>query len=142
MARKSANGAANPSPQPSTTWHDFTSRLSSVLSASSAAGTLREDLSEFTPEQLEHILVHWPLWARADQLPPAHGRDGHAWRVWLILGGRGAGKTRTGAEWVRAKALDRVPGGAPAARRIALVGETLGDVRRVMIEGESGLMAV
>jgi phage terminase large subunit-like protein len=64
------------------------------------------------------------------------------WRTWLILGGRGAGKTRTGAEWVRAKVFGRsfVPG--PPARRIALIGETLGDVRRVMVEGISGLLNI
>jgi uncharacterized protein (TIGR02594 family) len=113
------------------------------LSASSAAGKLREDLSELTPAQLELILAHWPLWARPDQLPPAATGGGESWRVWLILGGRGAGKTRAGAEWVRAKALGRAAtGDAPSARRIALVGETFADVRRVMIEGQSGLMAV
>ena len=58
--------------------------------------------------------------------------------MWVILGGRGAGKTRAGAEWVRAKALGLFKGEMPA-RRIALVGETIGDVRRVMIEGVSGL---
>jgi phage terminase large subunit-like protein len=57
------------------------------------------------------------------------------WRTWLILGGRGAGKTRAGAEWVRAVAAD------PRAR-IALVGETEHDVREVMIEGVSGVLAV
>jgi phage terminase large subunit-like protein len=62
--------------------------------------------------------------------------------VWLILGGRGAGKTRAGAEWVAAKAAGRAGDGLPAAQRIALVGETLGDVRRVMIEGVSGLLAI
>jgi phage terminase large subunit-like protein len=118
---------------------DFSARLLSALNASSAAGTLREDLCEFTAAQLEYILAHWPLWARADQLPPTVTPEGEAWRVWLILGGRGAGKTRAGAEWVRAKALGRSLTGA---RRIALVGETLADVRRVMIEGQSGLLAV
>lgn len=111
------------------------------MSASSAAGKLREDLSELTPAQLELILAHWPLWARPDQLPPAATSGGESWRVWLILGGRGAGKTRAGAEWVRMKALDRAAGDAPG-RRIALVGETFADVRRVMIEGQSGLLAV
>ncbi len=77
------------------------------MSASSAAGTLREDLSELNAAQLEYILAHWPLWARPDQLPPTVAPGGEAWRVWLILGGRGAGKTRAGAEWVRAKALGR-----------------------------------
>ncbi len=77
------------------------------------------------------------LWARDDQLPPPGD-----WRTWLILGGRGAGKTRAGAEWVRAQALGIPPLASGPARRIALVGETLGDVRRVMIEGVSGLLGV
>jgi phage terminase large subunit-like protein len=79
----------------------------------------------------------WPLFARADQLPP-----GGDWTVWLVMGGRGAGKTRTGAEWVRAVVRGEPHAGGPPAGRIALVGETLQDVRDVMIEGVSGLMAV
>jgi phage terminase large subunit-like protein len=131
-------------------WNDFSARLSSALSASSAAGKLKEDLAEFSAAELELILAHWPLWARADQLPPATTAGGEPWRVWLILGGRGAGKTRAGAEWVSAKALGRTLGDGPRASRrshaphvrIALVGETIGDVRRVMIEGVSGLMGL
>ncbi len=69
--------------------------------------------------------------ARASQRPPEGG-----WRVWLFLGGRGAGKTRAGAEWARFSALF---GGC---RRIALVAPTLGDAREVMIEGPSGLRAI
>ncbi len=103
---------------------------------------MSEDLSEFTRDELELILAHWPLWAREDQLPPTVAKTDEAWRVWLILGGRGAGKTRAGAEWVTAKALGRTHDGASPARRIALVGETLGDVRRVMIEGVSGILSV
>lgn len=61
--------------------------------------------------------------------PPGH------WRTWLFQGGRGAGKTRAGAEWVRWKAIR-------GAGRIALVGPTLHDVREVMIHGESGLMGI
>ena len=121
---------------------DFSARLSSALNASSAAGKLREDLREFTAAQLEYILAHWPLWARADQLPPTVTPDGEAWRVWLILGGRGAGKTRAGAEWVRAQALGARRSTTRRRARIALVGETLADVRAVMIEGVSGLLAV
>ncbi len=64
-----------------------------------------------------------------------------AWRSWVVMGGRGAGKTRAGAEWVRS----RVEGGKPtepgACRRIALVGETFDQVRDVMIFGDSGIMA-
>ena len=64
------------------------------------------------------------------------------WTVWLVLGGRGAGKTRTGAEWVRRMALGDASRGLPPAGRIALVGETYADVREVMIDGVSGLLAV
>ena len=58
------------------------------------------------------------------------------------MGGRGAGKTRAGAEWVRAKALGREPLGEVGAVRIALVGETIAEVRRVIIVGVSGLLGV
>ena len=112
------------------------------MSASSAAGSLKQDLSDFTEAELAAILAWWPLWARDDQLPPATTESGEAWRVWLIMGGRGAGKTRAGAEWVRAKALGLAPMGEVAACRIALVGETINEVRRVMIEGVSGLLSV
>ncbi|CCB65616.1 DNA-packaging protein [Hyphomicrobium sp. MC1] len=74
------------------------------------------------------------------------------WRVWLLLSGRGSGKTRAGAEWVRGLARDdetspRLAAGFPegsrkAPPRIALVGKTLADVRNVMIEGQSGLLAI
>lgn len=69
--------------------------------------------------------------ARRAQCPPPD-----PWRTWLMLGGRGAGKTRAGAEWVRFAALF---GGC---RRIALVGPAFADVREVMIEGESGLRRI
>ena len=74
-------------------------------------------------------VADWSLWARPAQLAP----DGD-WRIWLILAGRGFGKTRTGAEWVR----QQVENGS--ARRIALVGATAADVRDTMVEGESGLL--
>lgn len=73
----------------------------------------------------------WEIWARPEQLPPPG-----EWTTWLYLGGRGAGKTRAGAEWIRA----RVENGL--ARRIALVASTAADARDVMIEGESGLLPV
>ena len=76
------------------------------------------------------------FWALPHQLPP----EGN-WRSWVVLGGRGAGKTRAGAEWVRsmvegARPLDK--GQAPC---VALVGETYDQVREVMIFGDSGIMA-
>ncbi len=64
------------------------------------------------------------------------------WTIWLMLGGRGAGKTRTGSEWVRGIALGEPDFAEPALRRIALVGETFADARHVMIEGPAGLLAV
>lgn len=112
------------------------------MSACRSAGTLNETLASLSTTDLEFLLHDWQLWARDDQLPPRSTAEGEPWRVWLILGGRGAGKTRAGAEWVRAKALGIAPTGAVPANRIALIGETLGDVRRVMIDGISGLMAI
>jgi len=73
----------------------------------------------------------WSAQARPNQLPPPGD-----WATWLILAGRGFGKTRTGAEWVRGLA----EGGL--AHRIALVGPTAADVRDVMVEGESGLLSI
>ena len=78
----------------------------------------------------------WPFWAREDQLPP----EGE-WINWLLLGGRGAGKTRAGAEWVRASVEGKTPLGRGERGRIALIGETLSAAREVMVEGESGLLA-
>jgi len=109
------------------------------LSASTRNGTLNQSLRCLSFEQLAFLKTHWAVWARDDQLPPEPADPANPWRVWLILGGRGAGKTRTGAEWIRAKALGLT---AAPAMRIALVGETLGEVRRVMIEGQSGLLAI
>ena len=73
----------------------------------------------------------WPVWARRAQLPP----EG-AWQVWLILAGRGFGKTRAGAEWVQD--IARQDGEA----RIALVAASLAEARAVMVEGESGLRRI
>src|SRR6202043_4115069 len=72
----------------------------------------------------------WRYRARPEQLPP-----GGSWRVWLLLQGRGLGKTRCGAEWVRAEVK-------AGRRRIALVGPTAADARDVMVEGEAGILAI
>jgi phage terminase large subunit-like protein len=76
------------------------------------------------------------VFAHGHQIPPACAANGGPWLTWLILGGRGAGKTRAGAEWVRAVAL------ADPKARIALVAETEHEAREVMVEGVSGLLAV
>lgn len=113
--------------------------LQSALAASAASGQLADLLAGLSWQQMETLLHDWPIWARDDQLPP--GFD-EAWTVWLLLGGRGAGKTRAGAEWVRGMALGRMPFSPCPVARIALVGETLADVRDVMVEGISGLLAI
>ncbi|MEB8388636.1 terminase family protein [Rhodobacteraceae bacterium KMM 6894] len=76
------------------------------------------------------------FWAMEHQLPP----EGD-WRAWVIMGGRGAGKTRAGAEWVRAQVEGSRPLDPGACRRLALVGETVAQVRDVMVFGESGILA-
>ncbi len=73
----------------------------------------------------------WKGLARPEQLAPPGD-----WSTWLILAGRGAGKTRTGAEWVRSLAE------AASVPRVALVSATAADCRDTMIEGESGLLAI
>lgn len=102
----------------------------------------RAILNELPANDLEFITRDWQVWARDEQLPPEPEDPEAPWRVWVILGGRGAGKTRAGAEWVRAMALGEHPFAREPAHRIALVGETLNDVRRVMVEGISGLLSV
>jgi len=92
-------------------------------------------LEELTEEERLALDEYWPFWARSEQLPP----EG-PWSVWLFMAGRGAGKTRAGAEWVKDRCLTLdVPGGVP---RGALVAPTLENVRLVMVEGESGLLRV
>ena len=76
------------------------------------------------------------FWALEHQLPP----EGD-WRTWVIMGGRGAGKTRAGSEWVRAEVEGAMPLDAGRSRRVALVGETIDQVREVMIFGDSGILA-
>lgn len=84
-----------------------------------------------TDSERELLRRHWPFWAMPGQLPPSGD-----WRVWLLMAGRGFGKTRAGAEWVRGIAE------ADGTARIALVAATLSEARQVMVEGASGLLAV
>ena len=86
--------------------------------------------SALNPLERNAIDYHWAMKAREAQLPPPGD-----WRTWLIMAGRGFGKTRAGAEWVRMLAESD-----PAAR-IALVAASLTEARAVMVEGESGLIA-
>ena len=87
-------------------------------------------LARCTTEELAALEYDWQgFWARPNQLPPPR-----PWKVWLILAGRGFGKTRAGAEQVIAWARN-------PQHRIALVAETAADVRDVVVEGESGILA-
>lgn len=148
------------------------------MNASNANGHLASDLAALSERELEFLIHDWQLWAREDQLSPyfapGDSRCGEpaagcgaaeqaTWKVWLLLGGRGSGKTRAGAEWIRSIALGNDVGvprlaagsglssrlaaplggaGRKAQPRIALVGKTMSDVRNVMVEGVSGLLAI
>lgn len=90
---------------------------------------IREGL---TPSQLEQLMYLWEFWRRPNQARPEG--LGTRYRAWMLIAGRGFGKTRVGAETTR-QMIDREP-------RIALVGPTAADVRDVMVEGESGLLSV
>lgn len=102
----------NNKPVDASNWHEFVAELSDY-------------------EALE-LFYDWPTWARPNQtIPP-----GDDWTVWLILAGRGWGKTRCGAEFVRYHVENGLAG------RIALIAEDAGDARDVMVEGESGILAI
>jgi phage terminase large subunit-like protein len=96
-----------------------------------------------TPDQFRELTRHhWHNIARDDQLAPVLAKGGGRWHTWLLLGGRGSGKTRAGAEWVRAQAVGEPPLADRRSHRIALVGDTIAQVRSIMIEGVSGLMSI
>ena len=94
---------------------------------------LRWVLAQIRPNWLVTLDGDFPVRAHWHQKEPEW-----PWTTWLLIGGRGSGKTRAGAEWVKGLATGKVP----QAGRIALIGETEHDVREVMIEGVSGLLAV
>ena len=104
--------------------------------------TLKALLSKLTSAQLNALNTLWELNGRDDQRPPLIARDGGPWAQWIVMGGRGSGKTRTGAEWVRGLALGLPGFSHKPVGRIALIGETMADVRDVMVEGVSGLLAI
>ncbi|WP_088309138.1 terminase large subunit domain-containing protein [Novosphingobium sp. B 225] len=91
----------------------------------------RELLSRMGHRERRSLRTCWYLWAHDGQVAPDA-----AWQTWLILAGRGFGKTRAGAEWIRAIAEQN-----PAAR-IALIAASLHEARAVMVQGDSGLQAI
>lgn len=92
-----------------------------------------EVIRSFPDDQIMHLLYDWSVWARPDQkLPPGN------WFVWALISGRGAGKTRTGAETIK----EWVGGPDDPPIRIALVAQSAPDARDVMIEGDSGILNI
>ena len=89
-------------------------------------------IASMTPHDILLLDAHFESWAQEGQLPP----PGEGWRVWLMLAGRGFGKTRAGAEWIHQLACGRKP------LRIALVAASLIEARAIMVEGVSGILSV
>jgi phage terminase large subunit-like protein len=94
-------------------------------------------LSSLDETTLANLRYSWEFWARPNQLEP----EGDWWTTWLILAGRGFGKTRTGAETIRKWVCGDTPLSPGRCSRIALVAETAPDARDVMVEGPAGLLA-
>lgn len=92
---------------------------------------IRRTLAALPNAQQHAMDEEFVLWTHRGQEEPADG-----WSTWLMMAGRGFGKTRAGAEWVSRQAR------SDGSLRIALVGATLDDVRKVMVHGRSGLMSV
>ncbi|MEM9269295.1 MAG: terminase family protein, partial [Pseudomonadota bacterium] len=93
-----------------------------------------DGLSSNALAALPYLFEHWAH--------PSHQTAPEGdWSTWVILGGRGAGKTRAGAEWVRSQVEGDTPSAPGACKRVALVGETYDQARDVMVFGDSGLLA-
>ena len=90
--------------------------------------TLCED-PEFTEEVAEVLRYEWRFWARQDQLPPPGD-----WFVWMMMSGRGSGKTRAGVEWVLLRERQ-------GFRKIGIIAETAAEYRDVIVEGPAGILA-
>ena len=95
------------------------------------AETRAAQLSRMSPKRIANLEYDWSHWRRDSQATPKG-----FWRTWLVMAGRGFGKTRMGAEWVRSIA----EGKTRAA--IAIVGATYSETRQIMVEGDSGLLAI
>lgn len=107
------------------------------------AKSIMEHIALLPPEEqklalegldMEQVVWDWNLWGRPEQRPP----EGDDWAVWLYLGGRGSGKTRAAAEWVREKAKISNQG----QLRFLLVARTAADIRDTVVEGESGILNI
>jgi phage terminase large subunit-like protein len=95
-------------------------------------------LNSLDEEALAALRWHWDFWARPNQKAP----EGD-WNTWMVLAGRGYGKTRMGSEWIRENVCGSSPLAPPPSgwKRLALVAETAADARDVMVLGDSGILA-
>lgn len=117
-------------------WTERGLRSGASWIASADAAVQEQFLNELDEGELLALPYLFDFWAMDHQLPP----EG-SWRTWVVLGGRGAGKTRAGAEWVRSMVEGAKPLDPGACTRVALVGETIEQVREVMVFGDSGVLA-
>lgn len=108
--------------------------LRTALIACAKAGMSESFTNRLSDRAILRLCYDWDSWARDDQRPPLN-----PWSIWMLMGGRGSGKTRAGAEWVRGAIEGRVRYADEPSGHIALVGETFADAREVMVEGVSGL---
>jgi len=107
------------------------SRRDAELFARMTPPQFRAWLARCTPRDLLMLDAAYELWAAEGQIEPRS----QGWRTWLMMAGRGYGKTRAGAEWVHRLAMT-------GKRRIALVGATIDEARAIMVEGVSGVLSV
>lgn len=105
-------------------------------------------LQELSEEDFEGLEFDWAFWSRANQRAPETTGRNEPWGVWLILAGRGFGKTRSGAEWVREQMCGATPLAPGLCRHMAIIAETAADARKVMVgdgltgEAGSGILQV
>lgn len=118
------------------TWRKRDLKFAANWVASGGVATQEQLLNSLTEGELLALPFLFEFWALEHQLPP----EGD-WRSWVILGGRGAGKTRAGVEWVRSMVEGARPLEHGRARRLALIGETIDQAREVMVFGDSGILA-
>lgn len=90
-----------------------------------------------TEQDCAELKYDWSFWGRPNQQTPQGD-----WLTWVVLAGRGYGKTRAGSEWVRSITCGKTPLEAGSHHRIAMIAETAADARDVMVEGDSGILAV
>ncbi|MGB0904934.1 MAG: terminase large subunit domain-containing protein, partial [Mangrovicoccus sp.] len=118
------------------TWTPQSLRSGGVLLACATQAERDGFLNDLTEGALLALPYIFEFWALDHQLPP----EGD-WKTWVIMGGRGAGKTRAGSEWVRSEVEGSLPTQPGRSKRVALIGETFDQVREVMVFGDSGIMS-